>query len=273
MIVQSAEPGGPHLVITMAEHTALAGELAEAFGNDEFATVEPREQMLFVIGNHDCGWSELDGSIGLDAKTGLPYNLTETPFEQIIGTSSRSPTINEGHHAYCGLISSMHSWGLYNGRYGLSDHVLLDGIAAEHRPEVDAMLDGELARQQRLKADLAADPATAPWIADARLFRSYKQLQFFDTMALYFNRAHEAARTEAEFPNVPRNESEDVAIAIRPLGEGAYGLSPYPFAEDGLELSFSGRYFAPVTGDGEGEPGATLAAAPSSRQSVRLVAN
>ena len=30
----------------------------------------------------------------------------------------------------CGLISSMHSWGLYNGRYGLLKLVLLDKIAS-----------------------------------------------------------------------------------------------------------------------------------------------
>ena len=46
----------------------------------------------------------------------------------------------------------MHSWGLYNGRYGLSKLVLLDKIAAKDRPLADKMLNGELDRQKRLKA-------------------------------------------------------------------------------------------------------------------------
>ena len=62
----------------------------------------------------------LETYIFADDATGLPYNLVETPAEHITVTSRRSPEFNERHHAYCGLLSSMHSWGLYNGRYGLS---------------------------------------------------------------------------------------------------------------------------------------------------------
>ena len=49
-------------------------------------------------------------------------------------TSRLSPDFNERHHPYCGLLSSMHSWGLYNGRYGLSKLVLLDNIPPDDRP-------------------------------------------------------------------------------------------------------------------------------------------
>jgi hypothetical protein len=84
----------------------------------------------------------------------------------------------------------MHSWGLYNGRYGMSDKVLLDGLADENRRMADTMLDGEIARQEELKSQLASDPKTAPWIDEARLFQNYKQLQLFDTMTLYFNCVH-----------------------------------------------------------------------------------
>ena len=57
MIVQSAPENGPRLVITMVEHTALAGQAARAFGNDRFETVSPADEMLYVIDNHDAGWN------------------------------------------------------------------------------------------------------------------------------------------------------------------------------------------------------------------------
>src|SRR5262245_22458449 len=97
-----------------------------------------------------------------------------------------------------GLMSSMHSWGLYNGRYGLSSMVLIDKIPPHDRPLVQQMLDGEIDRQKRLKAELAQDPKTSAWIADRRLFQKYKKLQFFDTLALYFNRTNSRDRVKVK---------------------------------------------------------------------------
>ena len=90
----------------------------------------------------------------------------------------------------------MHSWGLYNGRYGLSKLVLLDKIAAQDRPLADKMLNGELERQKRLKAELAKDAKAQPWLEERKVFQNYKALQFIDTLALYFNRVHPGERVE-----------------------------------------------------------------------------
>jgi uncharacterized protein DUF3891 len=92
-------------------------------------------------------------------------------------TSRLSPEYNQRQHPFCGLLSSMHSWGLYNGRYGLSSMVLIDKIPPQDRPLAQRMLDGELARQTRLKAELARDPEAAAWLDEDRLFQSYKQLR------------------------------------------------------------------------------------------------
>ena len=268
MIVQTAPSGEPRFVITMADHMALAEQFARAFGNDRFAPVSPREEVLYVVGHHDAGWAGLDGEAWIDPDTGLPYHLVNTPFERIIGTSAASPDFNSRRHAYCGLLSSMHSWGLYNGRYGMSDMVLLNSLAEERREAAGAMLDGELERQQRLKAELAADPESAEWIEDAHLFQNYKQLQFFDTLALYFNCNHESERGETVFTHVPLDAEDDVDVTVRPLGDGVYGVSPFPFAGDGLEVAFAGRYMTPV----DGQDRADLAATPTEPQTIRLVA-
>ena len=121
MIIQTAPAGTPRLAIMMYEHTALCGQFARAFGNDAFEPLAPLELMVYVIAHHDAGWAEFDRDPVTDAKTGLPYNLIETPAEYITVTSRLSPDFNERQHPFCGLMSSMHSWGLYNGRYGLSD--------------------------------------------------------------------------------------------------------------------------------------------------------
>lgn len=248
MIVQSAAEGAEHFVITMDQHTALCARFAEHFGNEQFEPVEPRALMLHVIEHHDVGWRNLDAQALRDPATGLPYNLVKTPFAQIVETSSASPDTNSERHPYCGLMSSMHSWGLYNGRYGMSEKVLLDSLADDNRALADAMLEGEIDRQQRLRTELESDPETAYLTEQGRLFQNYKQLQFFDTLALYFNCVREGEREETTYSHVPLNASEDTEVTIKPVATGVYALAPYPFDDaEGIELSFNGRYLSPVS--------------------------
>ena len=174
MIIQTAPSGTPRLAIMMYEHNALCLQFAHAFGNAQFEPLSPNDLMIHVVSHHDAGWIDFDRNPKIDPATGLPYNLVETPPEFITTTSRLSPDFNQRQHPYCGLISSMHSWGLYNGRYGLSKLVLLDNIAAKDRPLADKMLNGELDRQKRLKAELATDPETR---ALARRTQDFPELQ------------------------------------------------------------------------------------------------
>ena len=193
MIIQTQaeeRPDGARFAITLDEHLQLVSQFAENYGNDDFAQPEPRDYFLYACRWHDKGWKDLDDNPPLDPKTGLPYNLVETPIPIITLTGCRSPEYNEAHHAYCGLLDSMHIWGLYNGRYGMSDKVLIDIVPEQHRLAADTMLNTERQRQERLTAVLQDDPETAPWVEHERLFANYKALQFFDTFALYFNCVH-----------------------------------------------------------------------------------
>src|SRR6202041_2650646 len=127
---------------------------------------------------------------------------------------------NERQSPFCGLMSSMHSWGLYNGRYGLSQHVLITQFPENERPLAERMLDGGLVRQKRLKAEIAEDPQLADRLEEKKLFQNYKQLQFMDTLALYFNRIHPSERTKQAFENVPLSAMADITVTIEPRGDG-----------------------------------------------------
>ena len=43
--------------------------------------------MFFIVSHHDAGWAEFDRDPVTDERTGLPYNLVETPVEYITITS------------------------------------------------------------------------------------------------------------------------------------------------------------------------------------------
>jgi 8-oxo-dGTP pyrophosphatase MutT (NUDIX family) len=245
MIVQSAAAGQPHFVISMAQHTDFAGAMARAFGNEAFEPIAPRDLVLYVIDHHDAGWAPIDAEIGVDPATHLPYNLVGTPRPQVLRTSYGSPDWNERRHPYCGLLSSMHIWGLYNARYGLADAAVRNVPPPEFKPQMDAMLAHQVQRQERLKAELKAKPETVPLADEQQIFQNYKQLQFFDLLALYFNLRHAEARGESSFRSVPRNRSEDATVKITPRGNGMYAFDPFPWASDGIEIAFSGRYLEP----------------------------
>ena len=271
MIIQTAPAGQPRLAIMMYEHTALCGQFARAFGNETFEALAPLDPMVYVISHHDAGWAEFDRDPVTDAKTGLPYNLIETPAEYITVTSRLSPDFNERQSPFCGLISSMHSWGLYNGRYGLSKLVLINNIPPQDRPIADRMLAGELERQKRLKEQIAKDSECSGWLDEKKLFQNYKQLQFLDTLALYFNRIHPSERVRQAFENVPLSATTDTTVTIEPRGHGVYALSPYPFAASGVEFAYAGRRLAPRGHRANGSWHRLLKETPTEWESFRLV--
>lgn len=245
MIVQSTQPEASPKVIRMREHLDLVAQLGRGFGNDLFAMLNPKSLMEYAIAHHDAGWDGVDRTLGIHPETGLPRNLLETPLEALVETGPGSADFNEAHHPFCGLLVSMHAYGLLNGRYGLSDKIVVDVLPAEAQPMFRSMLDRELVRQARLKTQLAADPETAEWVAEDTLFHNYKVLQFFDTLGLYFCLEDASTRGECRFLNVPRAVGDDVTVTVRPVSPGVYRVSPFPFATDPFVVTLPGTVVTP----------------------------
>jgi hypothetical protein len=252
MMIQPAPQGGARFISTMAEHNDLCEQFARAFGNAEFERPEPYDEVVYAIGHHDRGWDEFDAHPVLDEKSGFPRGLGTAPIPGGLETTRRSPNFNEARHAYCGLLSSMHCWGLYNARLGVSEFRTQKGgsvsipVAPPQADATKAVLKAELARQERIKAKLAANASTAPWVEDKRLMQNYKLLQFFDTLALYFNLRHASEREAETFVHVPRSPDADANVTVTPVGRDTYAVAPFPFAGDRFEAHCKGRWFEPV---------------------------
>lgn len=277
MFTQNPLGDGKHFIITMAEHMEFCAQLAKAYGNDRFERIDPYEEVLFTVGNHDRGWDRYDEQPLIEPETGVPYIMAKTPAAEVVVTNKGSPDFNERHHAYCGLLSSMHIWGLYNKRYGYSSFVLRNRpgttsipVRSDDRLMIDQMLAGELERQARLKTQLEQSAATG-WTVEKHLFQNYKQLQFFDTLAIYFHLYRAGERGDETFICVPMNQEEDAVVIVRELGEGRYSLDPFPFA-DRIKLTCRGRYMKPLpSGCSRTEASAILKALPGDNQSYELV--
>ena len=116
MIIHTNIEGKPNFVIEQADHARMSGQLSEAFGNDSFAAPVPHDLLAYIVAHHDEGWVSVDALREQSPETGLPHHLTQTPLPYLVKTSKASPDFNEAHHAFCGLLSSMHTYGLFNGR-------------------------------------------------------------------------------------------------------------------------------------------------------------
>ena len=119
----------------------------------------------------------------------------------------------------------------------------------------------------------ASNPDTADWVEEKILRQNYKLLQFFDTLALYFNIRHESERGVEVYVHVPKNEDEDATVTLTPKGDGVYHLDPFPFAGDRLEVACGGRYVSPVSDEDIPDGmGAMLRALPTDAQTHIFVA-
>ena len=276
MMVQTAPDGEPHFISTMVEHLDFCGQIGRAFGNDTFEPIDDAEA-LYAIDNHNRGWDDYDQRPGLDPDTRLPYLMSQTPTDDALKTNRGSPDHNERHHPYSGLLSSMHTWGLYNRRYGFSQFVVRTRssisvpVSEANKAKVEAMLAAELERQQRLRAALVADGGSAGR-DERRIFQNYKHLQFCDTLALYFHLRHVGERSDETYIHVPMSREADASITLKKVDETTYSLGPFPFGQDTVTLACRGRYMHPVpAGQEPDDLGAVLRAHAASSQVFRLV--
>jgi hypothetical protein len=261
--------GFSHKVMLQAQHLELVTQFVRGWGNSEFAPLTPPEHVEFAAEHHDDGWIHVDPLLPTNAATNLPRNLLEAPDGAGAIAGPASSEVGKAFHPYSELLISMHHTGLQAGRYnqgggtipGLMRQVEAKKAKAAEVPSANSapdsgslyskesanakFLEAEAGRQERLIAQLKADPETAAWVEHGALWTNYRALQFFDTLALYFNLDAPEQRGTTEFPKVPRKagDMEDaVTVTVSPLAseEGTYVVNPYPFAGDRLEVTLPG---------------------------------
>src|SRR5260370_27121278 len=135
-----------------------------------------------------------------------------------------------------------------------------------------ALVAHEEAPRARVEAALGDNPATHDWVEARHLFQNYKQLQFFDTMSLYFHLRHAGERGAETYVHVPLTAEADTAVALKKIDDRVYSLDPFPFASDRLTIICRGRYVMPFPVDFPPDRvGAALRELSADRQTYELV--
>jgi len=239
------------VLISQIEHAHLAGRLAEHWGANGFAALEPRRELLWAIRHHDDGWQDWDRAPNVDPARRVPRAFTEMEIADSlaiwtgsINAAAAAGTLEAylvaGH--FCALAQRASAW-----------HDDADPGWADVKKFV---ADYDARRQQWL-ADWQRDDPRAHTRAVAET--ALAQLQFFDSLSLWFCCAEPSGTEVAPTPAGPE-------LTLAPRGAGRVVLSPWPLTVGQLNLEVAGR----TVPAGNYPSREALAAAPSQPVNLRF---
>lgn len=219
------------LVITQRDHALLAGELADAWGNELAWRPEPWEDLVTAARRHDDGWVDWDENPTLN-DYGLPHDFITlaTPERVIVYRRGVEIVGNETPHAQ--LLVSMHLVGLFLGRLQPEAPKLIDSLSGEDRKLVDKFI-----AEQDVWGKEPPDGMKAQ-----DLLAQYRLLQVFDLMSLVLclTPAGGSAGNTLGFVPLTAPGTNVVTMEMK-LDEGRVTLDPYPLASEKVEVAISGR--------------------------------
>jgi Protein of unknown function (DUF3891) len=243
-------------LVTHPDHAAVAGALAEGWGNARFAPPRRADSFRLVARRHDDGWATLDSQPAYNADALRPAHFLEVPLETSI--EHYRPGVDALHRddPYAGMLASMHWAGLYSARWGLQA-----GAAVGH-PAARAVVAGEQRRWVEAMAELWAfqGPRSA---FEAGAWYAYELLQAVDLLSLCLCTIDLAVATDPtaepvavaatlaaidqppgarivpSVPAEPGGARHD--LTVRVAEPGVVAIEPSPFPPDALAVAVPGR--------------------------------
>lgn len=202
------------VAVAQPAHAWLSGQIARAWGNERFGSVEPSEAVCLAAEQHDVGMAEHDLAPTLDADTGLPTSFTDVDLATHLRLWSEGPPKLLSQSRYAALLTSLHGSALYAGR------------AAE--PQVAAFLERRRAFETELRATLAD--------TDRQISDNQRLLWTWDglSLALILDWAPWTAQ------DVPAADGRRVELRLAER-DGVHTLDPWPFAAERVVVGTEGR--------------------------------
>jgi hypothetical protein len=243
-MLRSKAKGGWWLV-THPDHAHLAGELATYWGNDSFASPEPREHVLRGIYCHDDGWRTRDAQPVI-TKQGKPAAFSielvgkYSAFEDIdlrayLAVRREAVQRMAKEDPYAAILISMHTYNL------LSERADRSTIRENELTVLDAFLAEQMSLQIALRDQLiAANELLPSHLERSTLYRHFQLLQACDNLSLLICVDFDRHTTLLHpFTTIDGVTTE---INVQRISQRIFRLSPYPFAQPQISLTFPARF-------------------------------
>lgn len=238
------------LAIAQPSHAWVSGQLARAWGNPRFGTVDPRDEVCLGAEQHDIGMADWDLAPARNPDTGLPRSFMEMPISTHLELWTLGPRRLVAQSRYAALLASIHGLRLYERRD-------LSKLAPVDAHSVHEFVATQRRFQAELLTSLRSDPATVQAAREQTVARNSQLLWTWDTLSLAIC-LDWAPYTAAEVPTA----GESVSMRLAPAGQPRrLMLDPWPFQHGSLIVRCEGRRLhGPY--DDEDQLRAALAAAP-----------
>lgn len=213
------------VIFTQFEHSKLSGEIMEYWGNNEFTSIEPRDNVNYAINYHDMGWVYWDENPRINPENNYPASFTDMYPSEQHSIWAKCFENYPGNYSYASALVALH--------FNKFNNHLLD------KDPSDA---GSLEFKKRIISSVAKslkiDPGLIEKDLPPQLYTNLKYLQIGDILSLAI--CHGWKSTELKDSPVDYN---GLKVDLRlTSGDGVnFKVEPYPFSEEKLNLQIRGR--------------------------------
>jgi Protein of unknown function (DUF3891) len=160
VLVRPEGPGA--LLITQQDHAWVSGQIARAWGNEDFERPEPFDQVCLAAEQHDLGMASFDMQPDTNPETGLPRSFMEMELDSHIEIWRNAPRLMLIQDRYAALLVSLHGSALYERRAPV--------------PAVTAYLEEQRSFQRQLAGSLG--------VSEEEIQRNQRLMWIFDSLSL-----------------------------------------------------------------------------------------
>ncbi len=212
------------VVISQPSHAWVSGQLANAWGNDDFGFEEPGLELRLAAEQHDIAWLDWEASPTLNPATGLPHAFNELPTLEHLDIWN-SATVRALAYGYLpATLISMHGTYLYESFHD---------FAADPDEERDAARSF-LRREQTFQQEALRRIEQTHGLKEVEVTRLRRLVSTWDALSLAVCMGLTQPRDITGVPTA----SGEVDLRLTPLDSCAcnYGVSPWPFRSDALTI-------------------------------------
>jgi hypothetical protein len=232
------------IAITQPTHAWLAGQLARAWGNEQFGEVVPWEEVCLGAEQHDIGHLAWEQAPHLNPQTGLPYSFMEIPRQEHVQVWVRAARLALPQGRYAALLVSLHGTGLY-ARYDPTADTRANVLA------VQTYLEQEQLFQENLRSILAVDPYYRAYATPEALARNQRLIQIWDLLSLMICSGGWQSRSVPLVPTATAIAGATLNLRVSEDDPTHVLLTPWPFRQQQVNLVYEGRILTETFSDEE----------------------
>ena len=220
------------ICITQPTHAWVAGQLAQAWGNDRFGTFTPWQEVCLGAELHDIGWLKWEPNPTLNAQTGYPHSFTELPTAVSLEIWTGAKQLAMPFGRYATLLVSLHGTGLFQRFTGWQK-------SAATTQQVQAYLRQEADFQAQLIEQLQADSEYQQHATPEAIDRNRQLVATWDTLSLMICMGVQQAQPIQDVPTIANKTS--LTLAAIDSDSTRLTVDPWPFQTKSVMLVFEGR--------------------------------